>query len=562
MAIFLLLAILASPLLGGPLDFGKAELDRAVAERKLRPLRLQTELTADPPETYRILPGRITGGDLRGLMYGLLEAAAQIRERGYLTAAKGAPATPIRGIRFFLHNEDLERDWYYSREYWTEYFAMLARNRFNRFNLVFAHQTPYLAPPYPFWIAVPEFPEVRVPGLSPEQQLRNLEMLRFISQTAAEHAIDFTLGVWEHDVQPGMKPSVAGLTKENIGPYSYAALRAVLSACPSIRGVQMRTNSESGIPNDRQVEFYREWVFRAIRDAGRRVTLEMRGWAMRPGMMAAAVESGAPLRLSSKYWAEDIGRPYQPAETWPGYSYIDFLRKPRPYDFYWEVWGLGSNRILLWGNPDFVRRMAPTFTLSGTSGFEIDPPLAQKGFGNRPGKWRVFADTQRDRVFWKHEFERYWLFYLLWGRLSYDPKTPDTAWTGELKRRFGSAAAHVLDVYRFSGNILPEIVATHMADPNMYIWPEINPGGLIDAYKDVRPSDWRMIAGIPVRNVTPRAMPARSRRPIRAGQRIGYVMTRLAAPIIPAALPSRARTTRAPERFPLRMRERRDSSIA
>src|SRR5574340_1719051 len=83
------------------------------------------------------------------------------------------------------------------------------------------------------------------------------------------------------------------------------ALPILLSACPSIRGVQMRTNSESGIPNDRQVEFYREWVFRAIRDAGRRVTLEMRGWAMRPGMMAAAVESGAPLRLSSKYWAED-----------------------------------------------------------------------------------------------------------------------------------------------------------------------------------------------------------------------------------------------------------------
>ncbi len=491
------LAVCALPVFAGPVDFGQAELDRAFAERGLRRVRIRAEVTADPPESFRILPGRVTGGDVRGLMYGLLEAAAQIRGQGRLYAAKGSPATPIRGIRSFLHNEDLEKDWYYSQDYWRDFFAMLARNRFNRFNLVFAHQTNYLAPPYPFWFTLPEFPEIRVPGLTPERQQRNLEILQFISQTATEHAIDFTLGVWEHNIQPNMTPTVEGLTPENIGPYSYAALKNILALCPTIRSVQMRTNAESGIPNDRQVEFYRDWVFRAIRETGRRVTLDMRGWSMRPGMLEAAVDSGAPLRLSSKYWAEDIGRPYQPPETWPNYSYINFLKKPRPYDFYWEVWGLGSHRLLLWGNPDFVRRMVPTFAISGTSGFEIDPPLAQKGFGNRPGAWGIFTPQHQDRVFWKWEFERYWLFYMLWGRLSYDPKTPDSVWLAELKRRFGAAAPQVLEAYKSSGNILPEIVAAHLADPNMYIWPEINPGGLIDGYRYIRPSDWRFIASIP-----------------------------------------------------------------
>ena len=55
-----------------------------------------------------------------------------------------------------------------------------------------------------------------------------------------------------------MKPSVEGLTRENIGPYSHAALEMVLAACPAIRSVQMRTNTESGIPSARQVEFYRD----------------------------------------------------------------------------------------------------------------------------------------------------------------------------------------------------------------------------------------------------------------------------------------------------------------
>jgi hypothetical protein len=504
----LIAVLLALPLAAGPVEFARAELDRALAGRGLS-LAYRAGVSQLAAESFEIEPARaargiavISGGDLRGLMYGVLEAADQIRARGRLSAAKGAPATPIRGIRYFIHNRDLEERWYYSREYWDQYFTMLARNRFNRFNLVFAHQTNYLAPPYPFWLDLPDFPEIRVPGLSAEDRRRNLEMLQYISQAAADHGIDFTLGIWEHNIQTNMKPAVEGITRQNIGPYSRAALGRILRLCPAIRSVQMRTNAESGIPNDFQVEFYRDYVFPAIRDCGREVRLDLRAWAVAGGMIDAAQKVGLPLRVSTKYWAEDVGRPYQPAETYPGYSYLNFLEKPRAYDFYWELWGLGSHRLLLWGSPDFVKRAVPTFRLSGSSGFEIDPPLAQKGFGNRAGVWDVFTPAQKDRIFWKWEFERYWMFYLLWGRLSYDPKTPETVWMSELERRFGGAAPEVMEAYRQSSRVVNEIVATHLADPNMYLWPEINPGGLIDAYKETLPSDWRYVASIPeaVRN--------------------------------------------------------------
>ena len=118
-----------------PVEFGVEELERAIAERNLRPgaIRYRAELNTDAPESFRIEAGRISGGDLRGLMYGLLEAAEQVRRTGRLTAMRGAPSTKIRGIRTFLHNEALEEDWYFSREYWRQYFAMLARNRFKPF---------------------------------------------------------------------------------------------------------------------------------------------------------------------------------------------------------------------------------------------------------------------------------------------------------------------------------------------------------------------------------------------------------------------------------------------
>jgi len=487
----ILLGLLAVPILfAGTVEFGRAELDKALTERGLR-LRITTDVGDDPPDSFQITPFRVTGGDRRGLMYGLLEAAAQIRSAGKLTPMHVIPAVPMRGIRIFLHNQGMEEDWYYSRDYWQAYFQMLARNRFNRFNLVFAHQTDYLAPPYPFWISLPEFPGIRAKNLTAAQQARNLEMLQYISQTAADYGLDFTLGIWEHNIQPGMKPSVEGLTPDNIGPYSQRALSEILKLCPAIRSVQMRTNSESGIPNDKQVAFYRDYIYPALKSPGHLVTLDLRGWTMRPEMLEAATGAGMPVRLSTKYWAEDLGRPYQPAETFAGYSYHNFLQKPRDYSFYWELWGLGSHRILLWGDPDYVRRAAGTFTLSGSIGFEIDPPLAQKGFGNIPSSWKSESPG-------KYEFEKYWMFYLLWGRLSYDPKASDRLWIAELEKRFGVAAAPaVMEAYRNASGVLNEIVAAHLADPNMYIWPEINPGGLIDSYREVLPSDPRVIASIP-----------------------------------------------------------------
>jgi hypothetical protein len=410
----LLLAALAARALAGPVEFGTAEVQRALAARGLKPgaIRFNAEVNTDEPESFKILPGLISGGDLRGLMYGLLEAADQIRDTGRLVMAKGTPATPIRGIRYVLSSQDLQKDW-------PEYFAMLARNRFNRFHLVLG------------------------PSAGPLQ--RNLVTLRSISQAASDHGIDFILGI----------PS------EGAEASGYGALRKALSSCPAIRGFEMRVDSRAP----------RDAVFRAIGQAGRRVTLDLPAGPLPTGLVEAARAAHVPLRISLRYWAGDLGRPYQPAETLPGSSYMNLLEKPRPYEC---LWSLGSQRLLLWGDPDFVRRVVATFTLSGPAGFEIDAPLEQK----------------------ERTFDRHWLFYLLWGRLSYDPKTPDRIWMAELKRRFGAAATDVLAAYQAASGVLGEIVAANLPDPSMSVWPEANPGGLLDAYRDASPGDGRFIADI------------------------------------------------------------------
>ena len=242
-----LLLAMASAQAAGPVDFGKSELDAALAERKLK-LRVDTELSLNPPETYSITlykTGmiRVTGGDLRGLMYGLIEAAEQIRANGRLKAASGKPETSVRGVRMVLRSYDLTQPWYTADDRWRAYFQTLARSRLNRLTVV---------------LPLAE---------------ADIERLRILSETASEFGVDFVLGI-RH---------LAGDPQE-----LYARLRGILDNCPLIRGVQI----EAG---DEPVELYQQSVFTALRESGRRVMLDLRGVDDRPDLVRAAAGSGAPL---------------------------------------------------------------------------------------------------------------------------------------------------------------------------------------------------------------------------------------------------------------------------
>ncbi len=133
----------------------------------------------------------MTGGDLRGLMYGLIEAAEQIRSTGRLKAVHGVPAVAIRGVRIAPQIDDLRDPKFFADARWRTYFQTRpARSRINHFNLV-----------------VP-LPEARP------------EYLRFLSQMASDYGVDFTLGLRSPLGVPGEL---------------YAGLRKLLDECPMIR---------------------------------------------------------------------------------------------------------------------------------------------------------------------------------------------------------------------------------------------------------------------------------------------------------------------------------------
>jgi hypothetical protein len=188
-------ALAAAALGAGPLDTGLAELNAAISARNLK-TKYITELTLDPAESFRIEPfssggAYIRGGDVRGLMYGLMEAAEQIQANGRFAKTHSERGAALRGVRIEL-DDQLEHA---PEEFWRSYFQMLAHNRFNRAHVVF----PELVRPY--------------------------RAACVISRAAAEAAVDFTLGV--------------------AGTIHSGEMGVLLALCPAVRSVAVEKSSTS-----------------------------------------------------------------------------------------------------------------------------------------------------------------------------------------------------------------------------------------------------------------------------------------------------------------------------
>ena len=453
--------------------------------------------------TVKIIAGR----DAKGLMYALLDVARTIelapKSINPFLAIKDVSETPflrIRGMTIHLFNRDLEKQWYYEKTFWQRYFEMLALHRFNTFALTFADHTTYLNPPYPYLLDVPEFPMVKARHLRGDDQNRNLEMLRYISDLASNYGIDFTFAIW---MQCGWLPELGNIPElsdiqvdglpEYPREYCAVALNKLLVACPNIKCVQFRVNRECGISEQKQTDFFSA-QFKAIRNSGRRMRVDLRLKGLRRSTIQAALSEGLEVIVSTKYWQEHMGLPYHPATIDNNYrddnryGYGDILSTPRCYEVMYRLWSVGSHRLLLWGDPEYAARFSRSCKFGGGVGFEVFAPLSNKGYGDAPGDWCIFVDPTYES--YDYEYERYWMFYLVFGRFGYNPDCGPEIYRRELSSRFQRAAGSIERAYCVSGKIIPFITATRMASASEWrIWHELEPGHPLEDYAMVQPGD-------------------------------------------------------------------------
>jgi len=230
--------------------------------------------------------------------------------------------------------------------------------------------------------------------------------------------------------------------------------------------------------------------------------LDLRAKELPEEVVQSALDEGIKFRITTKFWMEQMGLPYHPTQINPEksprrQSYGDLLRYPQRYKMYWRLWNGGTSRILLWGDPEYVRRFAESSHLYNGDGYEVNEPLATK-MEAQPHDAQPFNLINAPYRYYRYEFERYWHFFQVFGRIGYNPQTSDTFWDREFENRFGKNAAPLIEKALHKASwILPRIVSSvypYSGFPMTRGWAEKQHLGNLESYAKNSGSDIQQFA--------------------------------------------------------------------
>ena len=480
------------------------------------------------PESIAIARGRfqgrpaliLAGGDARGVMYAALDTADRVAwSTGpdpfqYVRGTVEKPYLAQRGVSMYTMQRAYFESKLYDEQYWIRYFDLLAASRINSFVVIFGYENGgFMAPLYPYFFNVNGLPDVELVGITPAQQARNTAAFQAMIRLAHERGIEVTAGIWDHiyrgGVQGGGIPGASenagkrvpglvwGVTADNLAAYTRVALRQFLETFPEIDAIQFRMHDESGLKHEEMGPFWHD-VFTSIQKSHPKLKLDLRAKELPDAVIEDALNLGLDAKISTKYWMEQMGLPFHPThvnvqnQKDRRHGYADLLKYPQRYRVHWQVWSGGTARVLQWGDPEFVRRFAAAARLYNGNSFEVNEMLATKMLGE-PHDEKPLDILNPGLKYYQYEFERYWHFYQVWGRYTYNPAAPRELWERPFQARFGpEAGPHVAKALHRASQILPRIVAAsyrYQNFPTTRGWAEMNRQGSLPQYAGEDGSD-------------------------------------------------------------------------
>ena len=183
------------------------------------------------------------------------------------------PDISERAISIYTMNRAYWESRIFNEDYWNRYLDVLAQNRFNSLVVIFGYENGgFLAPCYPYFFDVEEFPDVKMIGITPQEQQRNLEAFKHLIKMSHDRGINFTVGIWDHiyrgGVQGGGIPGtrdapdkpvpglVWGVNEKNLVTYNKTALAKFVKLVPELDAIQFRMHNESGLKREEQDSFW------------------------------------------------------------------------------------------------------------------------------------------------------------------------------------------------------------------------------------------------------------------------------------------------------------------
>lgn len=428
------------------------------------------------PEGKKIL---IQGGDDTGVIYGSLSLIEDVRNGlsiPNIRKKSESPKLAFRGIKYDLpwdtyrhsYSLDQHQQTCSNVNYWKAFLDMMVENRFNTLTLWNLH-------PYTFMIKPKNFPEASPWNDTEMAAWKNL--FGSIFRMAKERGIDTYVVPFNIFVTPEFSKAhnvamdnldhhffVKGDTSEIVRRYTRECVTQLLQEYPDLTGMGLTLGEGMGgmTPQQRE-DWMKATIIEGMRLGNRKSKLIHRiPFSSTTGSLGPTsieteqltrkgIEQEADMEfIDPPVWA-DLKFNWSHAHSTPklikvhGGKLFGAYFSPTPTK-YKVIWTARNEDFfcLRWGVPEFVRQHVLNNSQDYVGGYLIgsETYIPAKDY---------FTKSGNGPVEWKYAFERQWLFYKTWGRILYNPSTPDEIFRAEFVRRYGKEAAPMYEASALAG---------------------------------------------------------------------------------------------------------------
>ncbi|HZG86698.1 hypothetical protein [Paenibacillus sp.] len=411
------------------------------------------------------LPGKqepalcVLATDETGAMYGTLELAERLRNGSSFSEVEEGivnPRFPFRAVKFNLpwssyrKNEcfELQMETVRDLEFWQGFLDMMAENRYNALTLWNLH-------PFPYMLRTASFPDAT--PLSDEQLAEWKSYWTKLFRMAKDRGIETYMLNWniivseafrtayeENAVDDTMYHYGDSYDSERIRRYTRDSVTQMIDEYPDLTGFGLALGERM---NDMTPEARQAWIedvyYEGMKRASRPIKFIHRApFSVDPSITRSSIEQNdcfiGPVWLEIKFnWSHA----YSATElllTHGGSNGMQGYWDPAPSN-YKITWMVRNEDFftLRWAKPDFIREHITRNGQDYVGGYYIGSECFI------PGKDYSHI-RPHPHMHWNYAYEKHWLYYMLWGRLLYEPSTPDGIFTKEMNRRLGTEAGETL----------------------------------------------------------------------------------------------------------------------
>ena len=439
----------------------------------------------------------VVAPDEVGAMYGLLELAEVVQTTGDYRQVQDKLSNPHFAYRIIKFNlpwspyrsspaTDIHLTTCRDLDFWEAFLDRMAENRFNVLSLWNNH-------PFPYMIRAENFPKA-TPFTDAEIEDWQ-HFWKALFQMAKNRGIQTFIVNWNIVVSPEFAEAYGAEEyndkSELVKKYTRESVTQLINEYDDLTGIGVTLadwmNNFQGAMSPKEREDWIEDTFVAgMKAADRKVkflhrsVLSGSAAEMRRVINHAGLDEPALVEVKFN-WSHGHSTPNLGLTHAANSGQIDrgfWDPKPENFNIQWMI----RNEdffILRWGDPEFIRQHIATNDYDYVNGYFIGSE------GYIPAV--DYSHKVHPHKTWQYAFEKQWLFYKLWGRLLYDPQTPDAVFEIAFSIRYGEGTGEkLLKAYHLASQMPLRLASFHKAtwDYTLYsegfLAPRASPFGLHD----------------------------------------------------------------------------------